>query len=143
MLLMLISCGSEVIYDQEIKIDNEWKYVDSLEFSYNITDTIPSYDIMLTVEHSPDFGYENLYVNATTQFPDGNRNTHPFSLQFVGEDGHWAGKCSKNVCKVTLPISVGVYFPQIGNYKIVIEQFSRIDSLQGVSSMNLKITKAK
>ncbi len=140
---MLASCGPTEIYKHKEDIHQPWTYADSLVFNYAVTDTLSPYDLFLTVEHSPEFKYENLYINAVTQFPDGNRSVHPVSLQLVGDDDNWIGKCSSTSCKAAIHIAEKAYFKQPGDYKLVLEQYSRSESLDGIISIQLQILKAK
>ena len=71
-ILFLASCNSDLVYEKEIKLNNSQfsKQDTSIIFEFNIEDTIPKYDMILEVNHKSDFGYQNLYVDIQTTFPD-------------------------------------------------------------------------
>jgi gliding motility-associated lipoprotein GldH len=135
----MISCGPTVIYDQTETIEKPWDYFSPITFEYNISDTLMPYDLQLIVDHTSSFTYENLYINATTIFPDGNKTSHPVSLQLANASGDWLGDCSGDKCETAIEISSSAYFKKVGKYKLIIEQFSRNSGLEGINKFTLKI----
>ncbi len=136
----MTSCGPKVIYDQKVEVKNPWQYSSPATFEYEVLDTTISYDLQLDVTHTIDFSFENLYINATTVFPDGKKSTHPVSLQFANESGDWIGNCTGESCNIMIDISSGSFFKTVGKYGLNIEQYSRKDGLEGIKSLTLKIT---
>lgn len=108
-----------------------------------IEDTLKPYDLQLIVGHKSDFSFENLYINATTVFPEGDKTTYPVSLQLTDGSGDWLGQCSGDNCITKIEISPGAYYKKIGKYQIIIEQFSRKSSLEGINDLTLKISEAE
>lgn len=139
----LISCGPKVIYDHKENVISPWDYDKPITFDYRIEDTIMAYDLQLVVYHSSDFTFENLYINATTIFPDGKKTTYPVSLQLAHPNGEWIGDCSGDKCKIKIEISSGAYYKLAGNYKLVIDQYARKKELNGIYAFEMKIIEHK
>lgn len=135
----LVSCGPKVVYERTENIKNPWDYASNVTFEYIISDTLKPYNVQLVVGHKSDFTYENLYVNATTLFPDGKETNHVVSLQLADEKGDWLGQCSGAQCKTEIEISPAIYYRQLGKYQLKIGQYSRNNTLEGISDLTLKI----
>jgi gliding motility-associated lipoprotein GldH len=136
----MIACNDNVYYKQSIDIeDAAWPYGKILDFEFEITDTSAYYDLVLDVKHDIDFTYENTYVKIKTLFPSGEEVTDQVSLQLADELDQWEGDCSGNSCTVSILLQNEVFFKEAGSYKLAIEQFNRVDPLEGIESMELKI----
>ena len=140
--LAFISCRNDnIIVDVEQSVDTFWEYNKPLEYSFEIQDTSCAYDMSIHIRHCATFTHENLYLNTTTIFPNGKTTTYPVSFQLAENNGKWLGKCSGDICDITIEMSSASYFQIPGKYTIQFEQFSRSDSLQGVQKIGLKVKK--
>jgi gliding motility-associated lipoprotein GldH len=138
--LLLISCGPRVIYDQQFDVDVDgWDYADSLTYAIEVVDTTQVYDMLLSVEHSDAFSYENLYAMISTTFPDRRYTQQQVSLQLTDVADAWLGKCSGEYCAVDIPIAERRRFKAPGTYTIAIAQHSRKEQLSGIKSMRLRL----
>lgn len=139
-VFFIFSCDDDVYYKQAIDIENAaWSYSEILDFEFEIRDTSAYFDLVLDVKHDVDFTYENTYVKITTVFPSGEQVTDQVSLQLADELDQWEGDCSGNLCRVSIILQNNVFFKEAGSYKLAVEQFNRVDPLQGIQSMELKI----
>ena len=135
----MMSCGPKVIFSDKQEIADKWTYASPNTFTYEIEDTLKSYDLQLIVDHNKDFKYENLYINASTVFPDGKKITNPVSLQMTNPESEWIGNCSGDQCTLSIDILSGAFYKSIGKYSLIIEQFSRSEILEGIKAIELKI----
>lgn len=136
---MLASCGEKIIFNHKADIPSTWAYQDTVVFVFEVSDTIPAYDIKLNVTHADDFAYSNMYVHISTTFPDGQKVENPLSLQLADNRGIWQGKCSGGDCKVPLMLSEKIFFNQPGTYSIKINQHSRTDLITGIKELELSV----
>lgn len=136
-LLALAACGPSYEYEQEYELSEQgWAYQDSLDFSFAISDTATIYNLWLSVTHSPEYSYQNLYTRIHTTFPDGSRLSEVLSLELMPtEAGRWQGNCSSTSCHLQIPIQEGAYFDQAGDYTITIEQHMRESPVAGVQGL--------
>lgn len=140
LILTLFSCGKSYLYNEEVSILNdEWTDTDSLNFQFNIPDTTKIYNILLDVQHSPEYAFQNMYVEIYTAFPSGERIKEMVSLELANRAGAWYGDCNSRVCELEIPIQEGAFFNKMGDYEITIKQFMRKNPLKGVQGMGLKI----
>jgi gliding motility-associated lipoprotein GldH len=143
MFISLVACEQDVIFHQSQDVKDPWKYREELSFEYEISDTMPAYDMTIDIEHLPTFAYENLYLNTTTIFPDGKSTTYPISFQLANEKGEWSGDCSGENCNMSIEMSSGAFFKTTGKYRLVFEQYSREDNLGGIRSIAITVKKTK
>lgn len=143
LFFLLVSCNSKTVYEETKKIDERWTYKDTLNFEASITDTSKVYNLYLIAAHSKDYYYQNLYMKIHTKFPDGKRIQQELGMDFAANDGEWLGDCGFSSCENEALLQENFYFNQIGNYVFTIEQFMRQDSLQGLSSIGIKIEESE
>lgn len=136
----LSACGPNYIYEKTYQIEGDtWTYADSLSFEVDVTDTLKIYNLYLDLEHNTDFSYQNLYTQINTSFPTGQRISEQLSLELQEKSGLWLGECSGNYCKLRIPIQEGAYFNSGGKHTIVVNQYMRTDSINGVKSLSLRV----
>ena len=137
----LSGCGNEVIYKESRPIEGDtWEYDEMLCFPFEIQDTSQLFGINLAVRHQTHFPFQNQYVKIHTSFPDGHIKENIVSLELAGNTG-WKGNCSGNNCIVNIPLQAETYFNTMGEYQICFEQYSRKDSVEGLKSFEIKISK--
>lgn len=139
LIILLTSCGPTVVYDKNITIDQPWKYDAELVYDIDITDTDKLYDLMLYLDHSADFTYQNLYIQINTTYPDGKTVIDEVSLQLANSRGEFSGKCNREKCCVSIVLQEGFKFQNIGMHSIKILQHSRMPSLEGIYSGRLQL----
>lgn len=138
--MTFVACNSNIFYEQNHSFeDGKWLYDEAADFSFSVPDTVAHYDLVLEVIHDPSFTYENIYVKIHTTFPAGNKITDEVSLQLADHLDQWEGKCKGKKCKVNLLLQSDVYFKAAGEHKISIEQYNRVDPLEKINGLTLKI----
>ena len=137
----ITSCGKEkVIFEKEYDIKNEaWLYPDTLNFAFDITDTTAIYDIVLTIEHTPQYSMQNVYTNIYTKFPKGERIKQLLNIDLADNTGTWLGKCNSASCGYSINIQENAFFNSVGQHVITLEQFMRVEALAGIKNISLKI----
>ena len=132
------SCSNECnsLGSHEVN-EEDWVYADSLDYNFEVKDTTAIYDLVLELKHSPEFAFQNLYVQTTTHFPSGEIVKSPMSIDLGDLAGRWNGDCGSKSCKAPVMLRDDFRFREMGNYRIVFEQFSRNESIAGIQSMEL------
>ncbi len=131
------SCGPAYVYQKSHDFpESGWAYADSITFDFEIQDTQAIYNLWLHLGHTTAYRNQNLYTRIHTRFPDGARIAEVLSLEMAGKGGQWKGACRGQGCHLEIPIQEGAYFNQPGAYQIVIEQYMRRDSVQGVEQLS-------
>lgn len=143
-MLCLAACGPDYAYHQVQKIpnDGQWRYTDTLNFNFTITDTVSHYNFYLDFEHSDTFPFQNVYLKLYTRFPDGHRLTKLRSFDFFDAQGEALGKCSGHQCSRRSVLQENAYFKEPGAYVLTVEQNSRLDPLLSLQSVGLVLEKS-
>ncbi len=143
-LALCSACGPTVIYEQTKDFPADgWAYADSARFEFNIPNPDQAYDLVLQLEHSTAFPYQNFYVKLHTGFPSGKRTSEQVSLQLAGDFGAWLGDCSGEVCGQAITILRNAKFADAGEYYLTVEQYSREEPLMGVGAVGLAVVEAE
>ena len=136
----LVSCGPNYLLNEKLELEGGiWSYDNNLSYKIDIPDTSTIYNLVIEVEHSMDYPFQNLYTNIYTQFPDGKQLKELISLELANSAGLWAGKCSGGLCRTDISIQQGAFFNQPGAYVFTLEQFMRKDTLNGLNAITFKI----
>ena len=140
-IITVLSCKSGLWFEKQYEIPNEqWKYDNVLAYEIEANDTTNQHNIDLEVEYNEnDFGFQNLYVNIKTTFPDKKITNQVVSLEILGDEAQMARKCSGTKCTVTVLLLGNFKFKQPGKYTIEISQFSREENLKGISKLGLSV----
>lgn len=136
----LWSCSNNTVYKETIDLPQEhWTYADSVLFTFHIADTTRYYNLYLTVEHSVDFPFHNVYFQFFTGFPSGFRSERISSMELGSASGTWYGSCKGEICSVRIPIQTPAYFVESGAHTLSIRQHSRVEKLPGLYSLSFEV----
>jgi gliding motility-associated lipoprotein GldH len=138
--MVLSSCNSGLIYQAEKEIPvSAWAFQDSVLFNFEISDTVNAYSFWLDIKHSTEYAFENLYLKVTTGFPNGKAISDIMPIQFSDEMGKWIGNCSTENCELPILMQEQFFFQDPGKYTLTFQQYSRKDTLQGISKLKVRI----
>lgn len=142
-LFALIGCGEKPIISVDAEVDDQWPYEKSMDFDFSIANIDASYDMFLSLEYAPDFGYQNLYVNIETNYPKGSKTEDVVSLNLTDGMGSFLGGCNSTRCVTDILLRENFKLQEKGDYQLKIYQHSREKNLEGVIGGKLKIFKRK
>lgn len=138
----LYSCGESFYYSHEEEMEHAiWTYDHPFSSQFESRDSTQLYQIWLDVTHDANFDYQNLYIRIQTIFPSQDTVYDVLPLELKGPDGAWAGECSSDQCTTRFNLISRTAFRHIGKHFIQIEQYGRMDSLQGIYALGLHIVK--
>ena len=136
----LISCGDDYVFEKTYKIDKgEWNYDNTLAYTFEVTDTTKIYNLLLEIQHSIDYSYQNCYLKIYTQFPSGEKTDYLLSIDLADGIGRWQGKCSGESCTTLFDIAKQTSFKHLGKHTISLEQYMRKSPLSGVERLAIKL----
>jgi len=142
-LILLVGCGPEILYEQSHEVGEEWTYDETMDFDVDIKDTAQLYNLEFILDHKVGFAYQNIYVNITTTYPGGKKIADEVSLQLANKRGEFVGKCGGEECSITIVLQEKFKFQKLGKHTISIAQHSRKSVLDGISKGVLKLIKYK
>ena len=142
-LSLIWSCNSDEIYAERQNISGDfWPYGQSIDFDFEVKDTVPLYDLRLNVTYDQsNYHFENLYCKVKTSFPDGTLIEDLISFEMQTPSALENTVCRGNSCTLPIFLQENIAFNQVGKYKLSFEQFGRVDSLGGVEALALSVVR--
>ena len=141
--LFLISCHqNEIFFEYKSLPKSGWNKDSLLTFNFNVSDTVPAYDVFIQVRHYGDYPYQNLWLFLENKNVSKNiikRDTIEFFL--ADEFGKWLGSGVGPIKEMPVYYRQQIHFPDSGMYQIKIGQGMRDSVLVGVEKVGIRIEK--
>jgi len=142
--IMLTACEQSRVYDKNHSILGAgWHYDEPFVFEVSIMDTSVTYNMFVTVRHTDEFLFNNLWISLATTLPDGSNTSEKVNVELSAPDGKWLGNCVDGICYNAYLIQKNFTFPLQGNYTFSMEQDMRTDPLTGLLDVGIRIEKFK
>ena len=143
-ILLLASCNRDVLYTDSVTIpENQWLLDFNPEFSAEINDTLSNCDLLFTIRTSSSYPFRNIFLFVTTTSPIGASITDTLEYMLADEKGKWFGKGLGELHELTLSYKPNIYFPLKGTYNFKIQHGMRVEDLNGVYDIGMRIVKTK
>jgi len=139
----IIGCADRPVFSEKISLDGKWSYENELSFPFEIDNLDLTYDLVLSLTYGRDFGYQNLYVKITTQYPQGKIDEDVLSLNLTNGSGIFLGDCNSSKCEIDLLLQEKFKFNEAGKYTITIYQNGREEKLDNIYAAELKLYNLK
>jgi gliding motility-associated lipoprotein GldH len=142
LLLSLFSCTDSAEVDIFLDVDqSKWFYSDLKVIEWDCKDTSARYDLLLNIRHQGNYEWQNIYLKVRVTDPSGKERVFLRSVMLSDAEGYWVGK-GLGDWKVATPILI----PQLRNsmlglHRIQLEQHMRVNPLEGVGQVGVKIVK--
>lgn len=141
-VILFTACDKNQVYEENRMMENgTWNSRKPALFDVRIDDLLTRYNILLNVRNSPDYPYSNLYLFLTTTYPDGMKSRDTLELTLADYDGRWLGSGMGSVKFSRFLLKKGVRFSQKGVYRFEMEQAMRVNDLEGIRDIGLRIEK--
>lgn len=132
--LVMLGCNNNVVVQNEWEGGErpQWNETDVVTIQHNVVDTTARFDLVVDLTHTTQFKYQNLYVEVGNITPAGDTLTTPVSLELANPKGQWQGNCSGDNCSASIVLKDHFYFPQMGEYRIWVKPYMRMNPVEGV-----------
>lgn len=121
----------------------EWDRNEKAQFTFEIEDTLGTYDLYLNIRHSGQYQYKNLYLFTEMQSPTGMLAIDTAQMIFADTRGKWMGKGIGDIYDYQFKYKQAVHFSEVGKYQFYIEQAMRTETLPYLTDIGLQIEKIK
>lgn len=136
----LAACGRETLLDQSRELPAAgWSATDTLDFQFEVTDTLAVYDILVDLAHATTYPNQNVYVKVLTEFPNGAKLDQTLSLELANRAGRWFGDCDAESCDFEVAIQRSAFFNQTGQHRIRVLPYMRRDPVEHVRNFGVRI----
>ena len=140
-LLLLTSCQRPAVYSEfrEMPVSG-WHQDSVLHYVVPVSDTLSTYDIQLSVRHTTQYPYQNLWM-FITEWQDSTCILSDTVECYLADDrGRWLGS-GINTYEMPLIYTTHHRFPHAGDYTFTLQQGMRTEELRGIRDIGLKIIK--
>lgn len=138
--LLFSACSENIIFDHVEDIDPKgWDMNTPATFVVNVQDTVASNDFYLSLRHTDNYDWQNIFFFIKTTFPSNEIAFDTVECDLASPDGKWIGSGSKNTINARFLFKNNVIFPNKGNYKFEIFQGMREPTLKNIKDIGLTI----
>lgn len=142
LMIFLQACSPKPLYDDTKKVTGSvWNAGEKIQFEVPVDDTVNIYQFFLSLRHSTDYRYANVFFFINTTFPDGKTARDTVECILADRQGKWLGSGITNVRDMQVMLRRGLRFPQEGTYIFDFEQAMREPELKGIKDIGLRIVK--
>jgi gliding motility-associated lipoprotein GldH len=142
---LFFSCDDERVYENNFDFDSrQWLINDQPEFDFEITDTLPPYNLYCNVRNSVAYPYARLFVTYYLQDSAGLLLDKKMvsDLLFDEQTGKPEGTSGLgDIYDHRIPLKLKYRFGHSGKYKVRFEQYMRTDTLGGILAVGLRVEK--
>jgi len=143
MSMLFISCDSSVVYEENIKIENNaWSSEKPLVFQANIQDTSIGHNVYINLRNASHYPFSNIFIFMNTTLPNGQLDRDTLEIMLASKDGKWMGKGLGDIWDNRILFKRNVSFPMVGEYRFELIQAMRLDPLPGIMDGGIRIEKA-
>ena len=144
-LLMVVSCTETGLYEKVVFLKgNEWSNAEPPRFNFEIKDTSADYLVYFLFRHADAYEYNNVWIKLNSKLPgDSVARSERFDI-LLAANGRWLGSGMDDIFDHrVLLYKDPVRFIQPGNYTIQINHDMRVESLNHVFNVGLRLEKLK
>jgi len=141
--LGLGACTDNAITDQNTAIKNRtWLYEQKPLYSVHITNKDIPYHLYLNIRNSIEYPFSNIFILVHQQNPNKTKTTYRVEVKLANTEGLWKGNSAGSIFSHQVRFLKNYQFPDTGKYNFQLEQNMRINGIQGISDVGLRVDPA-
>ena len=141
-----VACDNQLAFSDYRSFTKGWENTDTLEYSFEAPDTVNPYHLFFNTRVNQDYEFNNLFLIAYIQFPNGMQIGDTLEYEMAYPDGELMGEGFGSVKESKLWYKSGVTFSEQGTYTVKINQVMRkfrkveaLDTLKGIMDFGIHI----
>lgn len=141
--IAIFSCRQINVFEKNTPIPNyKWQSNFAATGSFEITDTVSSYNLYIILRHTDAYQYNNIWLNVGLQSPGDTMYAQKLNLSLGSDAGGWEGTGMNDIWEVRKILnSQPRRFKKVGQYNFSILQIMRDNPLPGIMSAGFRIEK--
>ncbi len=147
--LVLLSCNTNEVYSEYKALPNHWPIEETLEFSIPALDSVNTYNLFFNVRNTNEYKYNNLFLIAGIEFPNGKVVVDTLEYQMARADGSWLGTGNR-VKENKLWYKENIRFFEEGDYTVRVRHAMRnnaaimgVSKLEGITDVGIILEKSQ
>lgn len=134
------SCYDLPLYSETQPIDSSgWFSSDTVNFEFNVDDATKRYNCLLDLRHTGDYPFSNIYLFVEVEYPNGKTRIDTINEVLSDSRGYWYGSGLGDMVDHRIGYQTGIEFPLEGLYRINITHGMRLDPLEEVTDLGLRL----
>jgi len=140
LVFSLGACKQVDLYERLENVPkSEWQSSFQPSFTFNISDTISLYDVFITIRHTNNYAYNNIWLEPTLQLPGDSATTQQTELHLANNDG-WIGTGMDDIFETRAKVTATPqHFKRSGPVTIKLKQIMRVDPLPGILQVGVRV----
>lgn len=136
------SCNKGVIFQKYISIpDNNWVANKPVTFTVPVDDTVSPYNIYINIRQANDYDFSNIYMFIDITAPNNQTERDTINCLLADNSGRWLGSGLGDIWDNKIWFKRNARFHK-GEYKFTYTQAMRVDTLQQIMDVGLRVEKA-
>lgn len=144
---IILGCDENRIYETNIPLENRIWHQDSvLHFDFEISQSKQLYNLLTNVQYTNEYAYRNLYIRYTLHDSTGAELNSELleNKLFTDKLGKPMGSSAiGDIYELQSPLLQEYQFPNRGKYSISLAQYMRVDSLEELSAIGIRVEQYK
>lgn len=148
--VLLFSCNDNLIKSEFRATDGgAWNKDSIYQFTFEKLDTVQKHNMFITVRNDASFPYNNLFLIAELEFPNGETVKDTLEYEMALPDGTWLGKGYGSIKENKLWYRENIVFPGSGVYNLSLSHAMRkngsvngVENLKGITDVGFQIEKS-
>ena len=137
--VLTIGCNSRTAFSEYRNVPLQgWDKDSVVCFDVNITDSMATYNVILSLRHTADYPYQNIWFFVQNE-TSGQNDTLEYYL--ADQRGRWLGNGFGDRKEMPCLLYEHVRFPHGGIYRYAVRQGMRQEWLRGVTEVGLIVEK--
>jgi gliding motility-associated lipoprotein GldH len=142
-LLFSFSCDSDRLFEKNIDFEkSHWLHTEKPSFEFRIRDTGKRYNLYCTIRNTSTYPFARLFFNYALKDSVGAvlNNDLQYLFLFDAKSGMPLGTSGiGDVFDQRVPLLSNHEFKFTGRYTVEFEQYMRLDTLEGISAIGLRV----
>lgn len=136
-VLLVTACTKNTLFEEKVFFNKVgWNKDAPAVFNVVYADTSQVVDIGMTILHSEDYSFSNLWLFVDVDGPEGLVQKDTMELFFAHTNGQWLGNRKGNEIQISALYQYGVKLSKPGNYTFAVTQGMRRSPLEGIEEFS-------
>lgn len=139
-LLFLSACSDEAILSETDALpDGEWEFNQVFRTEMTVTDTLTPHDFYFLLRNGANYRFSNINIYFKTFYPNNTYIVDTIDCPLAYESGEWRGSGLGDMLDNEILFKTKHQFPMTGDYKFEIQHAMRMDTVQEIYDVGLRI----
>ena len=137
---LLAGCGPEPVFSESYAVSaSGWSAEDVLTYTWEVEDTLASYDFFVDLRHDQSYPFSNVYLFLEFTFPNGKIARDTLGCDLADERGQWYGSGFGNLVDHRIGYRQQTQFPLKGTYGLTVQHAMRTNPLPGITDVGFRL----